>query len=207
MSNGKVSQGKKIKSALERLDILEGDVQRLFSAVNESSMVARQGTAELASLLEAVVELLGAETVDAKVKEIAERKQLENLARAEAALAAGLEKGELVKADKVSEVSVIVGKEIDEKGEVIFPGKVQLQTSAIKPEFKEKLLGQGVGTVIDAPRGKFEVMAIYDVVAKPETPAEAAPAEAPAPTQPAATEATAAETVEQLESALKPVEA
>jgi hypothetical protein len=118
--------------------------------------------------LEAVAELVGGEAIDAKMKEIADRKTMQQLERAKAAVVAALEKGELVKVAAVTEKSLIVGRELDKDGQVVYPGHVQLKFSDIKPEFQVKLLEQHPGAQIETTNGvKFEVLEVYDMVQAP----------------------------------------
>jgi hypothetical protein len=175
MSNGlqRVSQRKQVRSALERIDALEQELPRLGMAVDQALQVNGRRLGELASVLEAVVELLGASTVDAKIKEVADSKTMANMERAKQALEDALAKGELVKSETVTEKSLVVGREIDKNGSPIFPGRVQLTYGGIRPEFQEKLKGQAAGFSVETPRGnKFEVLEVYEVVEKqPEQPA------------------------------------
>jgi hypothetical protein len=177
MSNGmerSVSQRKQVKSALERIDALEQEFPRVVMAVNEAFSGQSQRVARLASVVEAVVELFGAEVVDAKIKEVSDRKTMDSLERAKAALEEGLAKGDLLKADAIGDASLIVGREFDKEGQAIFPGRVQLQFAGIKPEFQEQLRGQGVGFQVETPgEGKFEVVEIYEVVVKASEAPEA----------------------------------
>lgn len=165
----KLTQRKQIKSALERIDDVEQELPRIVAAVNEVLAGQNQRTAELAAILEAAVELLGAETVDAKVKEISERKVTQDLEKAQAALVAGLADGQLVKAEVIGEQTLVVGREFKEDGELVFPGRIQLTFAGIRAEFQAKLKGQGVGfTVETVDGGWFEVLEVYDVVEKPK---------------------------------------
>jgi hypothetical protein len=175
MSNGlqKVSQRKQVRSALERIEGLEQEMPRIVMAVNEALTGQGQQVQQLASIVEAVVELFGSDTVDAKIKELADAKVTKNLANAKAALEKGLASGEVVLADAINDNSLVVGREFKADGEVVFPGRVQLQFRAIKPEFQEKLRGQGVGfTVETAGGGKFEVLEVYTVVEAAPAPTE-----------------------------------
>ncbi len=202
-----LSQRKQVRSALERIDGLEQELPRIVLAINEALEGAGQRVGQLANIVEAVVELFGADTVDAKIKEIADRKITANLERAKQALADGLEKGDLLKADAIGEKALVVGRELDKDGNVVFPGRVQLTFAGIKPEFQEKLKGQGVGTIIETPAGgKFEVLEVYDVVEKAPPAAEAAPTEAPAAPEAAPEAPAPAETPAALEAALAPSE-
>jgi hypothetical protein len=178
-----LSQKKQVKSALERIDQLEQDIPQIVMGVNQAIVSQRTGLGELAAVVEAVTEILGASTVDAKIKEINERKVNAKLDAAKKALEEGLANGEIVKADAVSDKSLIVGKEYDKDGNVLAPGRAQITFDGIMPEFQDKLLGQGAGFQVETKNGgKFEVVEVYDVVAKPVTaepaPADAAPVEA-----------------------------
>jgi hypothetical protein len=184
MSNGmqrNLSQRKQVKSALERIEALEQTTNQIVMGVNEA-LNSQGGRLEgVANIVEAVVELFGAEVVDAKIKEIADRKTLQNMENAKKALEAGVADGRLVKADAISEKSLVVGRETKADGEVIFPGRVQLTFNGIRPEFQEKLKGQAPGFTVETPAGgKFEVLEVYDIIEKaPEAPAaEAATPEA-----------------------------
>lgn len=190
MANGRqISQRKQVRSALERIDTLEQDVPRIFQAVNEALTQSNQRMSQLGKVLEAVVELFGSETVDAKIKEIDTRNVQAQADGARAALEAGVADGTLVSALDINDKSLIVGREIDADGNVVFPGRVQLMFSGIRPEFQEKLLLQGPGFVVETQNGgKFEVLEVYNVVEK-----------APVVEEPAATAA-----VEQLNEELTP---
>lgn len=171
MSNNivkQISQRKQVKSAIERIDALEQELPRLVMGVNEALSNHAQRTAELASIVEAVVELFGSEVVDAKIKEISDRKVLANLDAAEKNLEKAKGAGEAVKADAIDSKSLIVGREFDKDGNVVFPGKAQLTYEAIKPEFQKKLLGQSAGFQVETPNGgKFEVLEVYKIIEKP----------------------------------------
>lgn len=169
----RLSQGNQVKSALERIDTLEQELPRIVMAVNEALVGQNEKTGQLANIVEAVVELFGAETVDAKIKEISDRKTMAKLEDAKVKLTEAIQKGEVVKADVITDKSLVVGREFDGEGNVVFPGRAQLQFAGIKPEFQEKLLGAGVGTTLETGEGrKFEVTEVYDVIVKaePEAP-------------------------------------
>lgn len=183
-----LSQRKQVKSALERIQFIEEELPRIVMGVNEALTGANQQQQRLAAIIEAMAELVGNDAVDAKIKEISERKALQRLEDAKKALDAGLVSGDIVKADVVGEKSLLVGRETDTEGKDVFPGRVQLTFAGIKPEFQEKLKGQGVGTQIDTGTGKFEVLEVYDVIEKQvfdppvptEVEAQPVPVETPA---------------------------
>lgn len=192
--NKQVSQRKQVKSITEKVEELQGAfmaIQDFVPSINEAFSRSDRQLGELALIVEAVVELFGPATVDAKIKEVADRKALAGLEQAQANLKAGLERGDLVVVDKVGEKSLVVGREIDSNGVVSFPGRAQLVFSQIKPDFSAKLLGQQVGFVMETSNGKFEVQEIYDIVDRapsndPTTPTTAGNAVDTLPTDPTA---------------------
>lgn len=183
MSNSmqrQLSQKKQVKSALERIDQLEQDIPQIVMGVNEAIMGQRQATGELAQVVEALTEIIGSGNVDSKIKEIQERKTLARVEQAKKNLEDGLEKGTVVKADAISDKSLVVGRETDKDGNVVFPGRAQVTFDQIAPEFQDKLLGQGAGFAVETKAGgKFEVVEVYDVITTATgTAAEATPVEA-----------------------------
>jgi hypothetical protein len=176
MSAGNLSNSskKQVRSALERIDAIEAELPKLIAGINEALMNEDNRRRQLAGIIEAIVEILGAETVDGKVKEISDRQTMARLEQAKAALVAGLEEGKVVKVVDISEQSLIVGRELDSKGEVIFPGQLQLTYTGVKPEYQEKLLGQAAGFVLQTDSGTFEVLEVYDIVEPAPAPASEA---------------------------------
>lgn len=183
MSNGlqKVSQRKQVRSALERIDLLEVEQARVINDVNQAFNNQSQQFGRLANIVQAMVEILGGDVVDSKIKEMADAKALANLNAAQAALEHGLKTGEVVKADTIGEKTLVVGREFDNKGEVVFPGRAQLRFGGIRPDFQEKLKGQAAGFKMETDNGgSFEVLEIYDIVEKAAATAEATADAAPA---------------------------
>ena len=177
-----LSQKKQVKSALERIGELEGVLPQIIAGFNQALMQLEQRLGEFGEAIDALVELAGGkDLVDSVI-------QSHRVARATANLNAALARGDLVKVEAVSEKSVIVGREFDKDGNLVPPGRVQLSFRGFKPEFREKLLGKGVGFVFDigaelaettgtpageTVTGKFEVSEVYDRVEKaPENPGQ-----------------------------------
>jgi hypothetical protein len=174
MSNGlqrNLSQRKAVKSALERIDSLEQDMMNLAGGINEAMIQANNRMTGLAKIIEAVVELFGAETVDAKIKEVEKRNQDAALDAAKKALEDGVSKGDLQKTDVVGDRTLIVGREFDKEGNLIPPGRVQLMFAGVRPEFQEKIKGQSAGFSVETPSGgKFEIMDLYTVIERAPEP-------------------------------------
>lgn len=170
---------KRTVNALERLDQVEKTIANLTSAINNSLMTLNNQTNAQGEVLEAVVAVLGNESIDEKIKELRVQKATEAMEAEKSALEALKASGEIVATQKVTDKSVIVGKEFNQDGSVRVPGRVQVAFQRIDAKFQPDLLGKEVGNTIDLPEGrKFEIVEIYEVAPKKEEPvAEAAPAE------------------------------
>ncbi len=183
---------RKTSNALERLDQLEKTVGNIVGAVNNSLGQVSAQLSGITEVLDAVVQTLGAETIQKIMTENRAAKAEAQALAEEQALKELLDKGDLKVAEQITERSIVVGKESDKEGNIRPPGRAQVPFARIDPNFQAAFLGKGAGFSLDLPTGgKFEVTAVYEVVEKidaPVTPpAEALPA-APAAetTEPAA---------------------
>jgi hypothetical protein len=188
-----LSVKKRILSATQRLEALEKEVPKIVAGVNNGFTNLEARVNEIQEYVNALAQLVGEAEVSAKIRE-------NQIARAEAAANAqkeGLEKaitdGRVVTADTTGEKSVIVCKETDKDGNLIPPGRVQMEFRQIIPTFKEKFLGTKVGAKVATPNGgSLEIVEIYDLVDVPPPQAanaDVAPASTPgddAPATPAA---------------------
>ena len=173
MSNEFMSQKNKIKSALERIADLEafveGDLQKVVGAIDQALQTQQVQTRQLATVIQALVEILGAETVDAKIKELEAAKQAKALEDAKAALEDALLKGLVAKAEAVSEQSLLVGFETDAEGQVLAPGRAQISYASLNPTYKEKFLGLTAGEKVTLDNGNtFNLTEIYGALPQPE---------------------------------------
>ncbi len=179
---------KKTANALDRLDELEKALPQIVAGVNNSIQQLQQQHQTSIEILDAVIEALGQETIHG-IMAANRTKRAEQQAEAEKqGVADALAKGQIKVGTEVSEVSIIVGKEVAADGSIRMPGRIQLPFIRVGDQFKALLKGKKVGESIDLPNGsgKFEVVEIYDVVppelqpkaeAAPEVPVvEAAPA-------------------------------
>jgi hypothetical protein len=176
----KLSDRKRIRSALERIESLEMDVPRLVSGVNQGFSALENRLRTIDQNLGAVIELIGQDAVSQKVQENL-IKQAEQLSAAQAeGLAKALKDGRVVIVETIGEKSVIVAKKTDKDGNIEpGTGRQQMEFKQIIPSFKEKFLGAKVGLVVETPDGgKLEVTEVYDLVDPPPAPAntDAAPA-------------------------------
>lgn len=176
--SGQLSVKNRVKSALERIESIEGDLPKLVAGVNNGFANLEQRLNEFTEILNAISQLVGEKTVGDQVTS-------NRIARAEAMAQAqkeGLEKalaeGKVTVAEAAGEKTVIVGKEFDKDGNLIPPGRIQMEFRQIVPSFKEKFTGIKVGGTVETPNGgKIEVVELYDIA---DPPPEAANADAPA---------------------------
>lgn len=180
---------RKTSNALERLDQLEKTVGNIVGAVNNSLGQVSQQLSGITEVLDAVVQTLGADTIQKLMAESRAAKAEEQAREEEAALKALVERGDVQAVEKVTEKSVVVGRETNADGTVRTPGRAQVAFARIDPAFQASFLGQSVGFTLDLPNGgKFEVLGVYEVVEKSATPApEALPTAAAETTETAAT--------------------
>lgn len=177
---------KNSRNALQRLDGLEQGVQQLVGATNNAiGQISRQ-LSQIAEIADAATAILGEDVVAAKVVELRKDRLQKESAQQKAQVDDLLLQGILVPAEKVGEKSLLVGRETDKEGKEVFPGRQQVLFSQVRPDLKEKLLGQAVGAAVETPAGNtFNLVEIYDITeAKPAEATETAPAaptEAPAP--------------------------
>ena len=185
---------RKTSNALERLDQVEKTVTNIVSAVNNSLGQVSGQLGGITEVLDAVVQTLGADTIQKVMTENRTAKAEAQSQAEESALKELLAKGDIAVAAKVSDKSIVVGRETNKDGSVRIPGRAQVAFARIDPNFQAAFLGQEVGFNLELPNGgKFEVLEIYEVVEKAATaPADtSAPAEALPP--PPAAGATAPE--------------
>jgi hypothetical protein len=181
-----VSMRKKASDAMTRLDGLESEVDDLKQSFPRFAMGVQSVTSkinneisDLREIVDAIIQLVG----PSKVQRVMIENRLTKLqADADAssnAIAKKVEDGQLAKGDKVTESSLIVGRESNADGTVIEPGYASFVFGQVHQAFKEKLLNQSVGSVVELNDGhKFEVLEIY--VEVPKAPVETVVAQAPA---------------------------
>lgn len=164
---------KRTTNALDRLDQIEKVLPELISGINNSFGGISQQVNAQGEVLEAVVGLLGKETIEAALKENRERKATEVMESEKKALEELKTAGAIAVTEKVTEKSIIVGREYNPDGTLRHPGRAQVPYSRVDANFKEKLLGQVAGFVLELPnKGKFEILEVCEVVQKPDAPAE-----------------------------------
>lgn len=172
------------RNALERIAQLEKDLTQVVGSVQQALNQLGGRLGSLGETLDALVELTaGVEQVQSQIESSRALRAQAQADAAKAALEKALADGVLLTAEKISENSILTGSETDKDGNVRPPGYIQLQFGGIKPEFQEKLKGQGVGFVLETEEGgKFTVTGVYEANPNPpkaEEQAAPAPVEAP----------------------------
>jgi hypothetical protein len=183
-THGNPSLRQRTKNALERIDDLEKQFMKLVDGLNNAFEQLNRKVGNLEDSLEAVVTILGVETVAQSITEIRLKRAEEAATLAKEQVKALFEAGVYVKSDTVTNKSILVGHEVHpETGEIAPPGFIKASFEEIKPELKEKFLGQKLGFKTDTGSGNlFELLEIYEEVEGKTLPSpEAVTPEAPAP--------------------------
>jgi len=177
---------KRTANALDRIDGIEQTLSAIIPQINNSfANMSRQQESQ-GEVLEAVVTILGQDTITATVKANRDARALATMEAEKKGLEELKANGTLAAVEVVSDKSLIVGREFNADGTIIHPGRVQVAYQRVDAQFQPQLLGKGVGITFDLPKGgKFEVLEIYEVVQKPDAPTAGAVETAPAPTEPA----------------------
>lgn len=152
------------RSLSDRVGGLEQNLARVLFGINQRFQASDQRLTTLEDLVEALVNLQGAQDVHAFVNEKRVERAREASAKEQASLEEGISDGFVLKAASVGDKSIIVGKYTDVEGKVIEPGRAQLVIPGVQPQFKELLIGKTPGAILDLPNGeKFELTEIYEV--------------------------------------------
>lgn len=180
------------RNALERITALENDLQRLVGAIQSAFNQNEAKVRDLAEILDVIVADYGQDVIQKAMSDARTKRAQEDATRAKEALDLALVEGNLEVVEKIEKPEgsdpvstgdiIITGVEKDKDGNVLSPGYVQLALNSVKPQFVEKMVGQGVGFVFEVETGgTFEVTGVYKTVVKEPTPEEAPAApEAPA---------------------------
>jgi len=169
------------RNALERIELLEQNINGLVQAVQAAFNENEQKLRDISEVLDVFVAEKGRDVVQKAMADARLARAADEAKKAKDGLDLALIEGKVVQLDKVEEGAIITGVEKNKAGEVIQPGYVQLALSTVKPEFVEKMMGQAVGFTFETDgSGSFEVTGIYKAVPQSEpTAQETAPQAAP----------------------------
>lgn len=173
---------KNARNALQRIQALEGAVQGVLTATNNALGEAEGRLAQLAEVLDAVVESQGAEAINVILTEKRRSRAQQKQERDAMEIKEKVLNGKLKAVATVGETSVLVFKELDKDGQALEFSRVQTSALLLVPKVRGETLGKTIGHKVTNTGSEhtFEIMEIYDPV--PQTP-EAAAAEAPAATE------------------------
>lgn len=175
---------KNAKNSMKRLEALEALIPQILSAMNTAVQNLEGGLRQLDETQAALVEMTGREDVETLVRDTRRRKALERIAREKEEVQVALAEGRIIKADKVTEQSIVTLKESDVPEEI---NQVQFAFAQLIPAMRQLVLGKVVGDKVLPQPGahEFEIAAIY--TANPnqppvaEVPPEAIVTETPPP--------------------------
>jgi hypothetical protein len=150
------------KTIVERVTELEKAFPQLIDALNDSM---KRRTDPIVKSLNALVEMMGRDVVLAKMGELQEKQQTEEMEAKKSQLESAVAQGRLVKKDAIGQEALLVARESDATGKMIHPGRFHVNFAEIAPQFQEKLLGKPVGATVEIPGGSgvFEVLEIYEM--------------------------------------------
>jgi len=150
---------------LERLANVEKNVQSIWETDQKNFSVIEQRFIEQSEILDALITLTGMEQVFEQIKTKRIEKAEADSESKRVALEKALQEGQVVVADAVGDMSILVGTEVDKDGNQLHPVRAQLLFSQIKKELADPLRGKKVGDIIDTPvSSKFTINEIYDIV-------------------------------------------
>lgn len=170
------------RTASQRIDDMERGLMALYQTADNMArdmMTIKEAIKLLGNKLDSVVKASarGEALTDEVIAKIMVENNVEELKDKVTNL---VNQGVLVAAEEVGPNSFVVGREIDENGNVANP-RMQFVVSALHGEIKDKFPGAKPGQTLDLQEGKFkfEVQEVYDL----QTPQQAAPEQSEAPAE------------------------
>jgi len=178
MSNEKQQPKKTAAQRLSNLeDTLVGTLKALGAVDNEQSMI-KEALSLLGAKLDAMTKLLQAnnpQLTDAAMSNLMiEGKANKMSADTQQAVSNGV----LVSTDVVTENCFVVGREVEDNGNVINP-RIQFTVESAKEQFRARILGAKVldRILVEEGKAKLELLEIYSIN-QPKAPEQSAPAQA-----------------------------
>lgn len=147
-------------------DIL-GRLAELEKSVAENNKKYERSVATVLEIVSAIIKTSGEgfdKKVETTINEARQAAAVERAAEEKKMLESLVEKGLFVKAETVAESgTVLVGKEIDKNGNLLGGGRVQVTVEQLSEDHRAKLLGKGVGFVLDTGDSNFEITELYQL--------------------------------------------
>lgn len=170
------------RTAAQRIDDMERGLMALYQTADNMArdlMTIKEAIKLLGNKLDAVVKASnrGEQLNDEVISKIMVENNIEELKNKVQDL---VNQGVLQAAEEVTSNSFVVGREVDENGQVQNP-RMQFVVSALAPNVKDKFPGAKVGQTLELEEGKwkFEIQEVYSLVV-PSAPAPQAAQEAEA---------------------------
>jgi hypothetical protein len=168
------------RTAAQRIDDMERGLMALYQTADNMArdlMTIKEAIKLLGNKLDAVVKASnrGEQLNDEVISKIMVENNIEELKEKVQNL---VNQGILQAAEEVSANSFVVGREVDENGQVQNP-RMQFVVSALAENVKAKFPGAKAGQTLELEEGKwkFEILEVYNLVV-PSAPQEAQPAQA-----------------------------
>lgn len=182
---------KQSQTAMQRLDNLEATAQNIIDGANRSLQALANRVEGLENrgraqneLIRAAVDILGRDTIDARVLVNRDADAVAQAEREKQELELLKTQGIAKAAETVAVNGLVAGVEKKPDGTAKVPGYTQAFLDNLPQELKDLLVGKKVGDVVTLPgdAGTFELQQIYDIVPPvAPTAAPAAPAAEAAP--------------------------
>lgn len=156
-------------SARKQVRDLSGDFAKFAKEVQEAFATQTEETSkvigQLNEIINSMLAVLGiSDKVAEHVNTTRKAKATKEMEEAKASLESLKSKGFIVADTTVKENSIVVGHEVGDNGEVIFPGWQHFSVNQFKPEFKKAIVGGAVGVSLVPQEGrKFIVDEIYTI--------------------------------------------
>lgn len=155
------------KTASQRIEELEQAMMSMYSTANNMArdiMTMKEAIKLLGNKVDSIVKASerGEELNDDTLSKIMIENNTAELATKVQTL---VQQGFLSKADSITEESFVVGKEVDDDGNVMNP-RLQFAMKGLQDVLRSKIVGSKAGDILTLEEGKlkFEVVEVYDIV-------------------------------------------
>lgn len=154
------------RTASQRIDDLERGIMALYNTADNlvrDLLTVKEAIKLLGNKLDSVVKASerGQPLNDDVISKIMIENNVEELKQKTTNL---INQGFLVASEEVTKTSFVVGRELDDKGEVVNP-RMQFVVGSLDPKVGDKFPGSKVGTILNLEEGKwkFEVLEVYAI--------------------------------------------
>lgn len=170
------------RNATERIARLERVLERFVGSTSQAVTEIQQQLAQYQELLDAVIQVVGVESITETVLESRRQKLIDGANELREGIAKKVEAGTLKATDTITETSFLLCGVTDGNGNKIEEARVGVNVPQLLKQFKDAAIGQKAGHKLATPDGRtLEVLEVYDVsVPSVQQVAQEAAATAPA---------------------------